>query len=178
MSGRVARIGAAAFGIVVLALAGISAASGAQRGRESAAVCNVNEPAPLHLSLRDPQGAEISLSRFKGKIVLINFWATWCEPCRIEIPDLNDLYRRYQRRGVEILGINVDESSAAIDKYRATTKIDYPVLLTEGRHDVVDAFRLGGLPTTIVVNRDGTICRTRVGLTRKDFFERLLDLLL
>jgi thiol-disulfide isomerase/thioredoxin len=163
-----------AFAIAALVTVPVLAAQ-----RESRGVCNVNTPAPLELTLQDVDGKQVPLTKFRGKILLLNFWATWCVPCKIEIPDFIDLYSRYGGKGVEIVGIDVEEPASTVKPYAAMMKINYPILLTGERHDIATAFGVDqGLPTTVVVNRDGTICRRRVGLTRKDTFELILKVLL
>src|SRR5512139_1395438 len=94
--------------ILAVVLAGVVGASApvAAQG-SSSTICNVNSPAPLGLTLRDLSGRDVPLSSFRGKIVLVNFWATWCVPCKIEIPDFIDLYGRYRSKGVEIIGVDV-----------------------------------------------------------------------
>ena len=148
--------------------------------RAASGICDVNSPAPLNLSLPDLDGRMVPLSRFKGKIVLVNFWATWCEPCKIEIPDFLELDRQYRSKGVEIVGIDVEEPVEKVRPYVQQMKMTYPILLTGTRHDeITRAFGVTvGLPTTVILNRDGTICRRRVGLTRKPVFEQMIKALM
>ena len=166
--------------ILAALVTGVLAASVPLDAQRASGICDVNSAAPLGLTLPGLDGKPVPLTRFKGKIVLVNFWATWCEPCKIEIPDFLDLYRQYRSKGVEIVGIDIEEPVEKVLPYVEQMKITYPVLLTGDRHDeVAKAFGVDvGLPTTIVLNRDGTICRRRVGLTRKTTFELLLKALL
>lgn len=165
--------------VAVLLIAMVAAAVPLDAQRSSG-ICDVNSPAPLGITLPGLDGKPVPLTRFKGKVVLVNFWATWCEPCRIEIPDFLDLYRQYRSKGLEIVGIDIEEPGEKVRPYVEQMKITYPVLLTGERHDeIARAFGVDvGLPTTIVLNRDGSICRRRVGLTRKTTFELLLKALL
>jgi thiol-disulfide isomerase/thioredoxin len=166
--------------ILVVLLVGVLIAAVPLDAQRTSGICDVNSPAPLGLTLPGLDGKPVPLTRFKGKIVLVNFWATWCEPCKIEIPDFLDLYREYRSKGVEIVGIDIEEPVEKVRPYVEQLKITYPVLLTGDRHDeVARAFGVDvGLPTTVVLTRDGTICRRRVGLTRKTTFELLLKALL
>jgi thiol-disulfide isomerase/thioredoxin len=137
------------------------------------------KPANLAFTLTDLNGRDVRLDRYKGKILIVNFWATWCAPCRVEIPAFMDLYNRYRRLGVEVIGINVNEPADTVRPYAREMRISYPVLLGKDRQDVLDAFGpILGLPTTVVVNRDGSICQRYPGFTRKQTFEDLIRNLL
>ena len=121
----------------------------------------------------------MSLQTFRGKVVVANFWATWCVPCKLEIPDLNRLHAQYASRGVVILGFNVDEPAETVRRYLVDTPIRYPVLLTAGHKSALEAFGVDeGLPTTVFIKRDGSICRRRIGLTRGEVFEGVIQALL
>jgi len=139
--------------------------------------CAITGPPNLGFILKDLNGKEVSLSAYKGKVLLINFWATWCVPCRTEIPGFIDLYNRYRRRGLEVVGIDVDEPASLVAPYAKQMKMNYPVLL-EQDHTVHEAFGLVGLPTTIIINRDGTTCEQHVGFTRRSTFEEAIKKLL
>jgi len=156
----------------------MSATMLAQQSRPS--ICNADpRPAALDIVLRNLAGADVPLSTFRGKILLLNFWATWCVPCKIEIPALNELQEKYRRRGVAIVGVNVGESADLVGPYSQSMKIGYTNLLSGDRSEVLKAFNVDvGLPTTIIIGRDGITCRRRVGLTRKDTFEQLIRALL
>jgi thiol-disulfide isomerase/thioredoxin len=154
---------------------------GAQRlAAQTRSVCNADVGPALDATLPSLAGARTPLASFRGTIVLLNFWATWCVPCTVEIPDLIALARDYRRRGVEVVGVDVGEPVAVVRPYVERMKIGYPILLA-GEHDAL-VERLGieqrGLPTTVVLNRDGTVCRVRVGLTSRRTFEQILTLML
>jgi peroxiredoxin len=163
-----------ALAAVIVALAEVTAVLSAQS--PDAAVCNASAPVNLDFTVKDLDGRDVKLSSFKGKLLVVNFWATWCAPCRVEIPGFLDLYRRYRSRGVEIIGIAADEPPDVLRPYVREMKINYPVLIGRERNDVLEAFGgpLLGMPTTVIVNRDGTLCRRYVGFQKKQTFEDAL----
>lgn len=140
----------------------------------------MNKPAPA-FTLETPAGQKVSLASYKGKAVLINFWATWCAPCKIETPWLAELRKQYGPQGFEVLGISADELDpdnkpelAAEKKAIAMTAhqlgITYPVLINA---DAISK-SYGGLdelPTSFFVDRNGTVVATQVGLTSKSDIE-------
>ena len=135
--------------------------------------------ANLAFTLHDLDGQPVRLTDYKDKVLVINFWATWCEPCKIEIPAFEDLHSRYHRRGLQIIGINVDEPPSTVKPYARDMKMSYPVLLARDRQDVLDGLGPNvGLPTTIVIGRDGLVCRRYQGFTRKQTFEDIIRRLL
>ncbi len=115
----------------------------------------VKAPAP-DFALRSLNDANIRLSEHLGQVVLINFWATWCGPCRQEMPQLELLHGKYQRAGLVLLGINIDEQrDAAVDMAR-TLHVTYPILFDE-RKEVSRAYQLGTMPLTVLVDREGVV---------------------
>jgi thiol-disulfide isomerase/thioredoxin len=113
-------------------------------------------------SLQSLDGEEVSLSDLNGQVVLVNFWASWCEPCRDEIPDLEAAYQKYHDEGFTILGINVQESPDTVKEFVARLGITYPVLLdVDGR--VLKEYRSGGLPISLVLDRNGVIRARQTG---------------
>lgn len=139
--------------------------------------CAITGQPNLNFTLKDLDGKDVSLTAYKGKVLLINFWATWCIPCRTEIPGFIDLQNRYRRQGLQVVGIDVDEDAALVKPYARQMKINYPVLL-EQDHAVHEAYGLVGLPTTIIIGRDGTTCEQHVGFTRRSTFEAAIKKLL
>lgn len=124
---------------------------------------------PTHipaLTLPDIQGKPRALSEWKGRPLLINFWATWCEPCRREIPLLKQLRAQHAKDGLEIIGIAIDFRDA-VRGYAGTAGIDYPVLVAEEDATAPKAFGVGmGLPTTVFADREGRIVGRHVGELR------------
>jgi thiol-disulfide isomerase/thioredoxin len=136
-------------------------------------------PANLGFTLKDLNGKDVKLSGFKGKVLMVNFWATWCAPCKIEIPGLKDLYSRYRRQGLEIIGIDVDEPASTIRPYAREMQMNYPILIAQERDDVKEALGpLAGVPTTLIIDRNGTVCRRFVGFALTSTLEELVKRLL
>lgn len=130
------------------------------------------KPANLNFTLKNLDNVDVKLSSFKGKVILLDFWATWCGPCKIEIPWFVDLQTRYGKRGLQVLGISVDDKLAPLKSYAAQYKMSYPVLQGLGHDDVLEAFGpMIGLPTTLVISPDGKICATHTGLSSRESFE-------
>ncbi len=135
--------------------------------------------ANLGFTLRDVSGREVALSDFRGDVVLINFWATWCAPCRLEIPEFVALHAKYRERGLAILGISVDESHPTLLSFVADFKMTYPVLVGAKRRDLLDAYGPpAGFPTSFLISRDGKICARHVGRTDATVLERQIHALL
>jgi peroxiredoxin len=143
-------------------------------------VCNVaRRKANLDFTVRDIAGKDLRLSRYKGQVVLLNFWATWCVPCKRESPELNALHREYQERGFVVLGVSVDSEVRAIKPFAREMKMSYPVLIGAGREDLSQAFGpFIGFPTSVLIARDGKVCVRHVGAVTKAQLERQIAALL
>ncbi|HTA22380.1 MAG TPA: TlpA disulfide reductase family protein [Terriglobales bacterium] len=123
-------------------------------------------------TLTDLQGKTWELKNLRGKVVLVNFWATWCPPCRKEMPDLEALYQRFSGQGLVILAIS-DEEQGKVAPFIADYKISYPVLLDPGRK-VNDLFQVDGLPKSLVYDREGKLVAQSMDMrTRSQFLEML-----
>ena len=123
-----------------------------------------------NFTLEDLNGKNVKLSDFKGKVVIINFWATWCPPCKAEIPDFIELYKTYQKKGLVILGIALDNKEKVV-KFVKDNGINYPVLM--GNQEVSNLYGgISGIPTSFVVDRKGIIKNVFVGLRSKEVFEQ------
>jgi peroxiredoxin len=108
-------------------------------------------------TLKDLKGIEVNLKEFRGKVVLLNFWATWCSPCRIEIPSMVELYKKYKDRGLEIIGVNLDKlGKSDVEKFSLEHKINFPVLLNPSG-DAASLYGVVVLPTTVFLGRYGKI---------------------
>ena len=125
------------------------------------------ETAP-DFSLADLQGQTVTLADYRGKVLFLNFWATWCPPCRREIPDFIEAYKELKGEGLEILGISVDEAAApALLDWTRKNGINYPIALATP--EIVEAYRPGEfIPATIVIDRKGVIRHRQSELMDKD----------
>jgi peroxiredoxin len=123
-------------------------------------------------TLTDLSGNAWTLKALRGKVVLVNFWATWCPPCRKEMPDLQALHNEFKDQGLVILGIS-DEDSGKVKPFIAAQKITYPILLDPGRK-VNDLFRMDSIPKTFIYDRAGKLVSQSIDMrTRKQFLEML-----
>ena len=122
-------------------------------------------------TLADASGAPVQLSHLRGKVVLLNFWATWCAPCRVETPWFVQFQKAEQARGFEVLGISLDEDGwKSVTPYLRNTKVNYPVVL--GSQDLLRPY-VGepSLPTTLVIDRAGRVASIHVGLCSRSEYE-------
>lgn len=101
-------------------------------------------------------GENIKLSELKGQVVLVNFWASWCGPCRKEMPLLEELYVKYKDLGVVFLGINVESESEKALKFLQTTPVSFPILMDKA-NSVTELYEVDAMPTTVIIDRDGQI---------------------
>jgi len=131
-------------------------------------------PAP-EFSLQDLQGNSLSLSSYKGKVLILNFWATWCPPCRREIPDFIEAYKDLKAKGLEILGVSVDDLSAeALRDWTQKAGMNYPVALATQK--IIQDYEPGEfIPATIVIDRRGRIRYRRSSLMDKETLLRLFE---
>ena len=124
-------------------------------------------------------GTNVTLSDYKGKVILIDFWATWCGPCKVEIPWFVELQTKYGKDGLQALGVSVDDTVDKLKPYVAELKMNYPVLQGLGHDDMQDAYGpLWGIPVTVVISRDGKICTKHIGFSAKESFEKEIKSLL
>jgi thiol-disulfide isomerase/thioredoxin len=133
------------------------------------------ERALFDFTMKDANGQEVKFASLKGKPLVVNFWATWCGPCKIETPMLIDLSKKYKDRGLTILGIETDSEPAAVKKFGEAYKIPYPLLIGMDRSDVNTAFDWTGvLPTSVFIRADGTIAKRIIGLQSEEYWDQLI----
>ena len=131
------------------------------------------EVARLDFTLKDMNGRDVRLSDFKGRPLVINFWATWCAPCKHEIPSFVELVEKYKDQNLTILGISTDDSAEDLRKFAAEFKMNYPVLVGLGHDELIEAYEAEMMiPVTWFVKRDGTVALKHAGTQTKDWFER------
>ena len=141
--------------------------------------CQSNKQANLDFTVKDMNGARVRLADYKGKVILINFWATWCAPCKVELPGLIELQDAYKDKGLMVLGISEDDSPETLRTFATEWKVNYPMLVGLGEEELFDAYGpLIGLPTSVIVGRDGAVCGRHVGAATKEEFEREIKALL
>jgi thiol-disulfide isomerase/thioredoxin len=138
------------------------------------------QPFPVELALPDLQGDTVRLTDLVGKVVLVNFWATWCPPCREEMPSMSALYQDYRNKGFEILAISIDTQGAeVVAPFVAQYGLTFPVLLAP-REDNGPQQLAQGIPTTYLIDRNGRIAGREMGTKNWNSpkMRRLLDVLL
>lgn len=152
---------AAPTAVLALALAGCGAQAPAAGPK----------PAP-DFTLKTPAGGAVSLAEMKGKVVLLDFWATWCLPCHEAIPVLERLHRRFGRDGFVVVGVNVDEETGPVGSFMRRFRMSYPVGLDTDMA-VLSAYRVRGIPNMFLLDRKGRIRKHWIGLD--DALEGVLE---
>jgi len=124
------------------------------------------------LKLKEFKGQERLLSNYKFKVLIVNFWATWCEPCKEEIPYLNNLYDRYKDKGVLIIGITEDDEKY-VEKFIKKIPINYPIILDDG--SATEIFKVIGYPMTYIYNNERKLFTQAFGIQKKYYFENKIN---
>ena len=107
-------------------------------------------------TLKSNTGKNIRLSEQRGQVVMVNFWASWCGPCRKEMPLLNDLYNEYHKLGFNLLGVNIDEDPKLAEKVLADIPVNFPILL-DSKNSVSELYGIDAMPTTVLIDRNGKV---------------------
>ena len=119
--------------------------------------------------MKGMDGKDARLSDYKGKVILLNFWATWCGPCKHEIPILVELQEQYRGDGLQVIGVSVDDTLAELEPFVEQFKMNYPVLLGLGHDDVLDTYGpLYTVPISVLISRDAKICSKHMGLPENE----------
>ncbi len=145
---------------------------------QSAAFALEGAPAP-DFTLKSLSGENLRLSEFRGEVVMINFWATWCGPCRQELPELEALHRQYGQRGFRLLGVNIDDDRQRAVDMAKTLGVSFPVLF-DTRKEVSRLYGVHAMPMTLLVDRDGEGRHVHLGYRRgyeRTYLEQLRALL-
>lgn len=134
-------------------------------------------PAPAW-ELATPEGEQVSSEGFAGQVVVLNFWATWCPPCRVEIPGFIDLQEQYAEDGLQIIGVSLDQGGPALVRsFADDADVNYPVLMADAA--IVQAYGdVRTLPTTFIIDRQGNIVRSHSGYLTKSALRRAIQPLL
>ena len=132
---------------------------------------NIGSTAP-QFTLKDINGKNVSLNDYKGKVIILDFWATWCPPRREEIPDFIALQNEYGKKGLQIIGISVDRDGIkSVKPFYENMKMNYPVLLTDGNVES-NYGDIRAIPTTFIVDKKGSIAKKYIGFQPKAVFEK------
>ncbi len=120
-----------------------------------------------NFTLPSMSGANLRLSEYRGEVVLVNFWASWCGPCRQEMPLLDKMYQRYKKAGFTLLGVNVEKDSSKGQRIAEQLKLSFPILF-DSKQQVVDSYKVASMPSTVLVDRDGNIRYVHLGYKAGD----------
>ena len=141
--------------------------------------CKAVGRANLNFRLKDMDGKTVNLADYKGKVVLLNFWATWCGPCKVEIPEFVEAYKQYRDRGFVILGV-LSQDDPSADDLRAFANewgMTYPILREHTERD--EAFGpMWAIPTSFIIDRQGSICTKHLGPVPRETLEQVIERLL
>jgi thiol-disulfide isomerase/thioredoxin len=141
------------------------------------------KPAP-EVTLKDLDGKDVSIAQYKGKVVLVNFWATWCEPCKVEIPWLIEMQQKYAAKGFTVLGVAMDDEGRSVvapfvqkekfDVNSGQAQMNYPIVI--GNDAAADKFGgLLGYPTSVLIGRDGKVIKRITGLISPDEITSIIE---
>jgi cytochrome c biogenesis protein CcmG/thiol:disulfide interchange protein DsbE len=155
---------------VVIALAG-GLLTGCTSSSTVSATLAADRKVAANFTLPDANGSPVNLSDYKGKVILLNFWATWCGPCKIEIPWFIEFENLYKDRGFTVLGVSMDDDGwKAVRPFVAQRAMNYPVMV--GNERVSELYGgIDSLPTTFLIDREGKIASTHLGLASKHDYE-------
>ncbi|MEB6551138.1 thiol-disulfide oxidoreductase ResA [Heyndrickxia sporothermodurans] len=131
----------------------------------------------INFQLKNLNKEKVTLSDYKGKVVLLNFWGTWCEPCKKEMPAIESIYNKYKKDGFEVLAINLNESAFAISSFLKQNKVNIPVLLDKN-DEVNKAYNVYRLPASFFIDRKGKIVRVHEGEMNEKQIEKWVKELL
>lgn len=135
------------------------------------ATCRGEGAANFDFTLKGPGGETVNLSDYRGKVVLLNFWGTWCPPCRVEVPAFVEVQEAYRDRGFVIVGVAVEDTAEAVRHFASEMRINYPIVMSS--ETLENAYGpIYGLPLSYFIARDGSICRKHFGELTKERVEQ------
>ncbi len=144
-----------------MAIKPVEASADTAPGTEGAEQAMIGQPAP-EFTLKDLDGNPVSLKDLRGRVVLLDFWATWCGPCRMAMPHLEAFHKELADQGVKVFGINLRENAATVRKFMDAQKFTMPILLdADGK--VAASYRVSGIPHTVIIGKDGQVLKVNVG---------------
>ena len=156
--------------ILLVGLAATGCTAAAQQG---------SRPAAPDFTRETLDGKSFQLSALKGKVVLIDFWATWCPPCKAEIPHFKELYDQYRKKGLEVVGIALDAGGEKeVAPFARENQINYPLVATDAQQLAEAYGGVRGIPTTFLIDKQGKIAKKYVGYQDKELFEKEIQALL
>ena len=140
------------------------------------AACDAKaKPGELDITLKDFSGKDISLADYKGKVILLNFWATWCPPCKHEIPWFIEFQAKYGGQGFVALGVSTDDGPDELRQFASEFSVNYPLLVGRDNNRIEQAYGpIWALPVSVFITRDGSVCRKFIGMNTKENFEQLI----
>jgi peroxiredoxin len=154
---------------LVLALAAIAIAADQPTVRAVLQPANERKAAP-EFALKDSSGKTVTLQDYRGKVILLDFWATWCHGCKQEIPWFSEFERKYAPKGLTVVGVSLDEEGWKLEKpFLETAKVPYRIVL--GDNPTAKKYGIENMPDTFLIDRHGRIAATYVGLVDKDNVE-------
>lgn len=154
---------------VILALINVS--------KSDKSVLQVGQPAP-DFTLTDLEDKSLSLSDLKGKAVILNFWASWCTPCRQEMPALQDVYQSWKDKGVIVLGVNIGESKVTANGFMNRVGATFPSVLDPDRNVTLNLYKVGPIPSTFFIDKNGIIRHIYTGQMNYGYIEEQVKVLL
>jgi peroxiredoxin len=148
---------------VLAGIAMVVVGVGLQAAMLRAQAASVSRKAAPSFRLEDPNGAPVRLSDYQGRVVLLNFWATWCHGCKLEIPWFMEFQSKYRERGLTVIGVSMDDDGwKSVKPYLAEHKLNYPVVI--GNQDLGKQYGLDGMPMTLLIDGEGKIAATYSGM--------------